>query len=31
VRIYRLCAECLSKVEIHGRGATTEDPEVYVL
>jgi len=31
VRIYRLCAECAPRLEIHGRGKGTEDPEVYVL
>jgi len=31
VRIYRLCAECRGKIEVLGRGAVTEDPEIYVI
>jgi CRISPR-associated protein Cas2 len=31
VRIYRLCRECIEKVEIRGSGKLTEDPEIYVL
>jgi CRISPR-associated protein Cas2 len=31
VRIYRFCLDCGSKVEIHGQGMLTEDPDVYVL
>jgi CRISPR-associated protein Cas2 len=31
VRIYKLCEACRGKVEIHGQGKATEDPEVYVL
>ena len=31
VRIYRLCAECRARIEIHGLGVVTEDPEVYIL
>jgi CRISPR-associated protein Cas2 len=31
VRIYRLCGECAARLEIHGLGRKTEDPEVYVL
>jgi CRISPR-associated protein Cas2 len=31
LRIYRFCLDCGSKVEIHGVGKATEDPDVYVL
>lgn len=31
LRIYRLCEECVAKVEIQGAGKLTEDPDVYVL
>jgi CRISPR-associated protein Cas2 len=31
VRIYRLCQECVGKIEILGQGEVTEDPKVYVL
>ncbi len=31
VRIYRLCAECAGRLEIHGLGRPTADPDVYVL
>lgn len=31
VRIYRLCAECAARLEIHGLGRLTEDPDIYVL
>ena len=31
VRIYLLCAECTARVEVHGAGSRTEDPEVLVL
>jgi CRISPR-associated protein Cas2 len=31
LRIYALCEECRAKVEVHGSGERTEDPEVYVL
>lgn len=31
LRIYRLCQECIGKVEIQGAGKLTEDPDVYVL
>ncbi len=31
VRLYRLCAECAARLEIHGLGQPTEDPDIYVL
>ena len=31
VRLYRFCLDCRSKVEIHGQGKVTEEPEVGVL
>jgi CRISPR-associated protein Cas2 len=31
VRIYRFCADCGAKTEIHGLGQPTGDPESYVL
>ena len=31
VRIYRLCETCRLKIEVQGKGALTEDPDVYVL
>lgn len=31
LRIYRVCAECKERIEVHGRGAVTEDLEVYIL
>jgi CRISPR-associated protein Cas2 len=31
VRIYRLCQDCVGKIEILGPGKVTEDPKVYVL
>jgi len=31
VRIYRLCQDCVEKIEILGRGKVTEDPGVYVV
>jgi CRISPR-associated protein Cas2 len=31
VRLYRFCLDCGSKVELHGQGKVTEDPEVGVL
>jgi CRISPR-associated protein Cas2 len=31
VRIYRLCQDCVEKIEILGLGKVTEDPDVYVV
>jgi CRISPR-associated protein Cas2 len=31
VRIYRLCANCVARIEIQGLGKVTEDPEILVL
>jgi CRISPR-associated protein Cas2 len=31
LRIYGVCAECKVRIEIHGLGRVTEDPEVYIL
>ena len=31
VRFYRLCGECLERIEILGVGLKIEDPDVYVL
>jgi CRISPR-associated protein Cas2 len=31
VRLYRFCLDCGPKLEIHGQGKVTEDPEVGVL
>jgi CRISPR-associated protein Cas2 len=31
VRIYRLCQDCVERVEILGQGKVTEDPDVYVV
>jgi CRISPR-associated protein Cas2 len=31
VRIYRLCAECAGRLEIHGLGQVTKDPEAYIV
>jgi CRISPR-associated protein Cas2 len=31
LRIYGVCAECKGRIEIHGLGRVTEDPEVYIL
>jgi len=31
VRIYRFCRDCGTKVEIHGWGTITQDPDVYVI
>ena len=31
VRIYRLCQDCVEKIEILGQGKVTEDPDVYVV
>jgi CRISPR-associated protein Cas2 len=31
VRLYRLCAECLERIELLGVGVRTEDPDLYVL
>ena len=30
VRIYPLCETCRAKVELHGLGKTTEDPDLYL-
>lgn len=30
VRFYRLCAECVRKIEIQGLGVVKEDPEIYI-
>jgi CRISPR-associated protein Cas2 len=31
VRIYRLCAECVERIEYLGVGERTEDADIYVL
>lgn len=31
LRIYRLCGECVTRVELLGVGQVTEDPSVFVL
>jgi CRISPR-associated protein Cas2 len=31
VRLYILCGECTLRMEVHGWGGRTEDPDVYVL
>lgn len=31
VRIYPLCAGCVKRIEIHGAGKVTQDPEIIVI
>ncbi len=31
VRTYRLCADCVKRIEIRGLGKVSEDPEVFLL
>jgi len=31
LRLYRLCAACQDRRELHGRGVLTRDPEVWIL
>lgn len=30
VRLYRLCADCVRRIEIQGLGVVKQDPEVYI-
>lgn len=31
IRIYSLCRSCVSRVQAHGKGEVTQDPEVYIV
>ena len=30
VRLYRLCADCVRRIEILGLGVVKQDPEIYI-